>query len=205
MLKGLVILLAMAIMATTCGCASPRKLIGTNVVGADVETARDSTTGQIQADVVQRALKGMQVDAHTITKKSQDDTIVGLAKGIERDAKETTHVVAALRETLEKIHHRSLGKTYMSKTRLLMLWLTAFVVLGIAVRFVPFFQPVHRFISGVANMVMDGGSGMYEKVKDMNLGHASKSTNVDTEKLPPEVQAEMKKAEARQLWVGRAK
>lgn len=194
-------LLLLAVILCTCGCISSgnRRVFGTNVVGADVDTARESTSTLIQTEMVQDNIESIAADAKAITKQTQSESIAVLGKNIGGRAKESKAILGDIHENLESIHYRSLGKTYWSKGRMLMVWLIGLIGLGLLVRFLPFFQPVHRFISGVANALMDFGSGAYRAVQDAKLEHLDRTATVSTEDLSPVVRAEIKKAEIRKI------
>jgi len=195
------LIIMLALLLCTCGCMSSgnRRFMGTNIVGADVDTARESTSTIIQTEVVQGNIKSIESDAKAITKQAQVESVVVLGQNIESRARESKLILKNIHSNLESIHQRSLGKTYWSKSRLLIVWVVGLLGLGLLVRFLPFFQPVHRAISGVANMLMDGVRGTYRAVQDVKLEHLDKTSTIANEDMPNSVRAEIKKAEARKL------
>lgn len=216
-MKALPIILTLMLAFLFVGCVGgPRKLIGTNVVGADVDTARESTSTIIQTEMVQRSVNSIEQNAKLIVKEAQVESVVVRGEEIVKEAKTSRLILRDIHANLESIHHRSLGKTYWSRGRIMVMWIVGLVLLGIAVRFVPFFQPVHRAISGVANAVMDMLSGTYDELKEVQLAHIKRTTTIADDEIPPRVEkaikkasdsaelaAGTKKADAKALWLNK--
>ena len=202
-MKWIPIALLVGLMAVTCSCTSgPRRLIGTNVVGADVATARENTSTLIQTEIVQGNIESIEQDAQVVSREAQVEAVAAKGHEIEKRAKESGLLLKDIHGNLESIHHRSLGKTYWSKGRLLLVWLVGFVVLGIAVRFIPFFSPINRAVSGIAHAVMDVIGGMYSELRDVQIEHLSKTDTIPTANMSSGVQIEIKKAEIKKLRNG---
>jgi hypothetical protein len=232
-MKKLLMLLPILLLVS-CMSNPNRRLFSDNLVGADLETARDSTQAIVMVDQ-QKALAEALVDdakaqgkiindankhldkagsaldkypsAKTAVSPHLNDAkrnLVLLQKIQERmgsSAEEVKKKASDLEPLLTGINYRSQGKKYMSKLKLFIIWLAVgaviLLIFGIAIRTLPFFQPLHRLLSGLMNGVMDMTSGMWDARRRAQIKHLNMTKTIRNEELDPILQAAIKEEEAR--------
>jgi outer membrane murein-binding lipoprotein Lpp len=226
-------------LVLSAGCVSNpnRNWFGTNAVGADVETGRQSTTAILASDRQAKRFEGMDEDVVIVARSAEGvkDDVSEVEKVIEERAPEiipetkphtesiSAHSdeillrVAALEEAikggkkdnkvsvelLKDIHERAQGKKYMSKTKLIMLWAlgigVVLLIFGIAIRTLPFFQPVERLVNGVANAAMDMGSGAWHSRRKWQIRHLDRTSTIDNTEMDNDMQAQIMEERAREM------
>ena len=229
-------LLILPLLLMGCMSSPNRNMFSDNLVGADLETARDSTQAIVLVEQQKTLGEAMVADLDgqgkiiVGTTENLDDAsevlsvypkanaqvrpyldnarrnLLMLEKANERLSKNSGTVVEKsedLGELLNEINYRSQGKKYMSKLKLTIIWLAVgaviLLIFGIAVRTMPFFQPLHRLGSGMLNGVMDMTSGMWQARRSTQINHLNLSSTIDNNDLDPMIQAEIKKDQARAL------
>lgn len=189
--------LAIILVILMCsGCFSGnRSLFGTKTMGADIETARESTSAVIEAEVVQGNLKAIKEKAKEIEGRSQDEIVVVAAKDIQTKSKESAVLMKSVHHKLESIQHRSLGKTYWSKTKLLLLWIVTVIACGIGLRFAMpgVYTAVMRGIGEVISFFVGLVSGKVSSLRKDTLKHIDRSASINDRDLDPKTLADLDK------------
>jgi len=202
----LIAIVAMIVMLSCAGCmGGDRNLIGDNLVGADVKTARDSAGAMIEAETVQGNLKEISVLAKSIANAEVPEAVKVAAKGIDQRTKESSRLMTRILIKLKGIHLRSLGKTFRSKTRIFMIGLAGFAVLGIVLRFAfPGLWPsITRAAGAIVDEIRNTISGFNRDMRKANTAHLKRTSTIPNGELPMSIQDRIKEGEDEARLIGR--
>ena len=219
-MKGLTLIAILAGCLLCAGCFSVggRNPIGDLTSGGNIKDAKDSTQLLINSEEMSGHHKTIGETAKLVEgqgraiegeldREAPSAEVIGAATGIIIEGAATIQAEAKAAEKLnsgqkrlgKQINRRAQGKVRWSWLRLALIWTVVIIVLGIGLRFTPFFPVIERALSGVAHVVMDVASGAYVRAKRNGLLHLAKTKTIPTKDLDLETQADIKIAEARAL------